>query len=255
MSAGRFAAISVLLMLAMAFAPMVADDSDAESTARMSDSRVLTATVKFIDGQVLRNDCVYFKVENAAGIAAMDALLKDHKGTVPKDDSGSLKDGDAIKIYYATKIDNIFGGFTIPIHVVNGTKIEDHSVLADLTSIVDSYSPGFFVKAGDEYTIRIVKAVDNYGKSVLCYYNDENGVYHDLSETYHGRMKKTTEFTFDTDSPSGADGRFYIDLVYESTGFSSPSGSATVFAALCAVVTVTIFCVLAYAGLKPKWSR
>ncbi len=247
--------VSVIILFAIAMAPAVADDSDAANTARMSDSYILTTTAKYVDGLIFREDCRYFKTTNTEGIAEMESLLEDHIGVLPEDDRSALSEGDVMKIYYATMSQSLLGGLNVPIHVRTATGIEDYSKMADLDKMVLPYSPGFFVKAGDRYSIRILEATDSYGKSVVCSYTDGDGVYHDLSETYSGRMKTTTEFVFDTDSPSGANGRFFVDLVYESTGFSSPSGSAAVFAALCASVTIAIFCILAYAGLKPKWSR
>jgi len=255
MNSKNIALVSVILMIAISFAPMLADDSAAESTARMSDSYVLTATTTFKEGTVFRDDCAYFRASNTEGIAAMDALLDDHEGVKPTDDSATLKNGETVKIYYATTNLSIFGGLSIPIEVKTQTGTDSYSVTADLEVIRSPYSPGFFVKAGDDYSIRIIKAVDDCGRDVQCYYEDEKGGYHDLSETYEGKMKKTKEFTFDTVPPVGADGRFYIDMTYESTGFSTPSGSAALFAGLCAAVTIAIFCILAYAGLKPRWSK
>jgi hypothetical protein len=255
MGSKNIALVSVILMMAISFAPMLADDSAADNTARMSDSYVLTATTTFREGTVFRDDCAYFKASNTEGIAAMNALLDDHKGAKPEDDSTTLRNGDTVKIYYATTTLNIFSGFSIPIQVKTQTGTDSYSVTADLDTLRSPYSPGFFVKAGDDFSVRIIKAVDDCGKDVQCYYKDENGGYHDLSETYEGTMKKTKEFTFDTVPPIGFDGRFYIDLTYESTGFSTPSGSAALFAGLCAAVTIAIFCILAYAGLKPRWSK
>ena len=255
MSSKSIALVSVILMMAISFAPMLADDSAAESTSRMSDSYVLTATTTFKEGTVFRDDCAYFRASNAEGLAAMDALLDKHEGVKPVDDSATLKNGEAMKIYYATTTLSIFSGFSIPIEVKTSTGTDSYSVTADLDTLRSPYSPGFFVKAGDSFSVRIIKAVDDCGKDVQCYYKDENGGYHDLSETYKGTMEKTKEFTFDTVPPVGSDGRFYIDLAYESTGFSTPSGSAALFAGLCAAVTIAIFCILAYAGLKPRWSK
>jgi len=253
MNARTIALVSVFLMLTISFAPVLSDDSDAVTNARMSDSYVYSATTDFIEGTQIRNDCLYYKSTNTAAIEAMDALLKDREGTIPEDDSDTLVDGESMKIYYATKTSFIFGGLSIPIRVVTDKTTESRNVTPD--EVIDPYSPGFFVKAGDDYSLRITQAVDNYGKNVKCYYNDRYGNSYDLSKTYSGSTNKTTEITISTNSPSGADGRFYIDLTYESSGFSAPSGSAALFAGLCAAVTIAIFCILAYAGLKPRWSK
>ena len=246
----RTAAImAVVLMAAVALVPVVADDSDAKDSARFCDSYILSTTYKWIDGTVVRDDCLYYKTSNTEAIDAFEKCMKDREGTLPEDDSRTLKAGDMVRIYYATKDISV----NVPISVKTPEGYEDRSQI--LSSMEMPYPPGLFVKAGDTFSIRINKAVDNYGKDVMCYVVD-NGTVYDLSETYTKTMKTTSEFTFETDSPSGGcNGRFYVDIQYEGSGFSEPSGSAALFAGICATVTIAIFCILAYAGLKPKWSK
>ena len=246
----RTAAImAAVLMAAVALVPAVADDSDARDSARFCDSYILSTTYKWIDGTVVRDDCLYYKTSNTEAIDAFEKCMKDREGTLPEDDSRTLKAGDMVRIYYATKDISV----NVPISVKTPEGYEDRSQI--LSSMEMPYPPGLFVKAGDTFSIRINKAVDNYGKDVMCYVVD-NGTVYDLSETYTKTMKTTSEFTFETDSPSGGcNGRFYVDIQYDSSGFSEPSGSAALFAGICAAVTIAIFCILAYAGLKPKWSK
>ncbi len=241
--------MAVILMAAVALVPAVADDSDARDSARFCDSYILSTTYKWIDGTVVRDDCLYYKTSNTEAIDAFEKCMKDREGTLPEDDSRTLKAGDMVRIYYATKDISV----NVPISVKTPEGYEDRSQI--LSSMEMPYPPGLFVKAGDTFSIRINKAVDNYGKDVMCYVVD-NGTVYDLSETYTKTMKTTSEFTFETDSPSGGcNGRFYVDIQYDSSGFSEPSGSAALFAGICAAVTIAIFCILAYAGLKPKWSK
>lgn len=241
--------MAVILMAAVALVPIVADDSDAKDSARFCDSYILSTTYKWIDGTVVRDDCLYYKTSNTEAIDAFEKCIKDREGTLPEDDSRTLKAGDIVRIYYATKDISV----NVPISVKTPEGYEDRSQI--ISSMEMPYPPGLFVKAGDTFSIRIDKAVDNYGKDVMCYVVD-NGTVYDLSETYTKTMKTTSEFTFETDSPSGGcNGRFYVDIQYESSGFSEPSGSAALFAGICAAVTIAIFCILAYAGLKPKWSK
>jgi hypothetical protein len=241
--------MAVILMAAVALVPVVADDSDAKDSARFCDSYILSTTYKWIDGTVVRDDCLYYKTSNTEAIDAFEKCMKDREGTLPEDDSRTLKAGDMVRIYYATKDISV----NVPISVKTPEGYEDRSQI--LSSMEMPYPPGLFVKAGDTFSIRINKAVDNYGKDVTCYVVD-NGTVYDLSETYTKTMKTTSEFTFETDSPSGGcNGRFYVDIQYDGSGFSEPSGSAALFAGICAAVTIAIFCILAYAGLKPKWSK
>ncbi len=241
--------MAAVLMAAVALVPVVADDSDAKDSARFCDSYILSTTYKWIDGTVVRDDCLYYKTSNTEAIDAFEKCMKDREGTLPEDDSRTLKAGDMVRIYYATKDISV----NVPISVKTPEGYEDRSQI--LSSMEMPYPPGLFVKAGDTFSIRINKAVDNYGKDVTCYVVD-NGTVYDLSETYTKTMKTTSEFTFETDSPSGGcNGRFYVDIQYDGSGFSEPSGSAALFAGICAAVTIAIFCILAYAGLKPKWSK
>ncbi|MBO4568565.1 MAG: hypothetical protein J5674_01060 [Candidatus Methanomethylophilaceae archaeon] len=242
------AIVATMLMVVITVVPLASDDSDATDSTRFSDSYILQTTYKWADGTVVRNDCLYYKESNTEAIAAFEKCIEDRAGTLPADDSKTLKAGEMVRIYYATKSIAV----EVPITVRTAGGTEDKSQM--FTGLVYPYPPGMFVKAGDSFTIQITKAVDNYGKDVICYVND-GGVIYDLSEPYTKTMKTTSEFKFDTDSPSGADGRFYIDIEYEASGFSVPSGSAALFAGICAAVTIAIFCILAYAGMKPKWAK
>ena len=242
------AIVAAILMAAVALVPVMADDSDARDSARFCDSYILSTTYRWVDGTIVEPDCLYYKTTNEEAIDAFEECMEEREGTLPADDSKTLKAGDMVKIYYATKE----LGINVPIYVRTATGIEDRSqIFSDLKM---PYPPGLVVKAGDTFSIRIDKAVDNYGKAVRCYVVD-NGIVYDLSETYSKTMKTTSEFSFETDNPAGADGRFYVDIQYEGSGFSEPSGSAALFAGICAAVTIAIFCILAYAGLKPKWSK
>ena len=129
------------------------------------------------------------------------------------------------------------------------------------------------VKAGDRFTFKAVAAVDNYGHSdIICYLvedgkyvflgpglgdippefqNNPNIVYNDK---YVGTATKTSEFKFQTLSPSGPT-CFYVDVTYEGSGFSTPGGSSTVFAVLCAIITVGVLALLFIAGRGPNWSK
>ena len=241
--------LAVVLMAAVALVPVVADDSDARDSARFCDSYIMSTTYKWVDGTVIRADCLYYRTSNTEAIDAFEKCIEEREGTLPADDSKTLKAGDMVKIYYASKELNL----NVPIAVRTAEGLEDRSQI--FNDMKMPYPPGLFVKAGDTFSIRIDKAVDNYGKDVLCYVVD-NGTVYDLSETYTQTMQTTSEFTFETDSPSGnCNGRFYVDIQYEGSGFSEPSGSAALFAGICAAVTIAIFCILAYAGLKPKWSK
>ncbi len=242
------AIVAAILMAAVALVPVMADDSDAKDSARFCDSYILSTTYRWVDETIIRADCLYYKTTNEEAIEAFEECMEKREGALPADDSKTLKAGDMVKIYYATKE----LGINVPITVRTASGLEDRSQI--FSDLMMPYPPGLFVKAGDTFSIRIDKAVDNYGKNVLCYVVDDGTVY-DLSETYTKTMKTTSEFSFETDKPSGADGRFYVEIQYEGSGFSEPSGSAALFAGICATVTIAIFCILAYAGLKPKWSK
>lgn len=49
--------------------------------------------------------------------------------------------------------------------------------------------------------------------------------------------------------------KLYADSTYEISGISEPNGSATAYFVFCAIVTVLVLAILAYAALKPKWSK
>ena len=47
----------------------------------------------------------------------------------------------------------------------------------------------------------------------------------------------------------------YVEINYDVEGVSTPNGSATVYIAICAAITIIVFAVLVLASIKPKWSK
>ena len=123
----RTAAImAAVLMAAVALVPAVADDSDARDSARFCDSYILSTTYKWIDGTVVRDDCLYYKTSNTEAIDAFEKCIKDREGTLPEDDSRTLKAGDMVRIYYATKDISV----NVPISVKTPEGYEDRSQIS-----------------------------------------------------------------------------------------------------------------------------
>ncbi len=196
---------------------------------------------------------LFFRETSRDKLSQMDRILDgDHKGEVPEEDTG-FRTGEPIRIYYIS--DSIF--FYIPLKYTDekGTV----QVLPD--KFYFPWGADFLVKAGDSFSFCVTKATDNNGKEVCCYvenpydlhyYDFEDGKW--VSKTYRGSVKTTQEFTFRTESYDRSP-MIYVDVTYVESGFSQPEGSSVLYAALFASVTVLIFAVLAYASLKPKWSR
>ncbi len=186
---------------------------------------------------------LFYKLSSADKLARWDDYFQTHEGTIPEEDS-EFRAGEMVRVYYVT----YSFGFTVPI------KRGDTITSEFPENFHGPYDADFLIKVGDSFSFRVTRAVDNYGKDVLCYVEDSDGQVHDLSEGYSGRMKKTDNFTFSTKSLEGP-ASIYVDVDYVEEGFSHASGSAALYAGICAAVTIAIFGILAYAGMKPRWAK
>lgn len=244
MGGRQFAVLVAVAFLAVAVIPAMADASEAEAgSTRVSSTTVLWVDVPYTDDLQKMDNELFYKLSSTDKIARWNDYFQTHEGTIPEEDA-DFQAGETIRVYYVT----YSFGITVPIK--RGDTIT--SVFPD--NLYGSYGADFLVKVGGSYSFRVTKAVDNYGNDVFCYVEDSDGQVHDLSEGYSGNMKKTEYFDFSTKSLNGP-ASIYVDVDYVEEGFSHASGSAALYAGICAAVTIAIFGILAYAGMKPRWAK
>ena len=121
------------------------------------------------------------------------------------------------------------------------------------TKILDPYGGvSFFVRAGDTLEITVNSLTLSNGTNTPRAYIsvDYDQVY--LNPSFSHRYTKSTEINMDFDYIYYA---VYVEINYDVEGVSTPNGSATVYIAICAAITIIVFAVLVLASIKPKWSK
>ena len=121
------------------------------------------------------------------------------------------------------------------------------------TKILDPYGGvSFFVRAGDTLEITVNSLTLSNGTNTPRAYIsvDYDQVY--LNPSFSHRYTTSTEVNMDFDYIYSA---VYVDINYDVEGISTPNGSATVYIAICAAITIIVFAILVLASIKPKWSK
>ncbi len=248
---GKIAAlVAVAVFGLVCLAPMVADDSSAETYER----RVSTTYVYQADFEIVNtgdlDDTYLYMIDGSLNHAAMEAYLKDPRNTAPPtgDDRSQLRNniGETVHVYKATSWNNelIYYGDDM----VSGTlRLEPYNI-SDL----------FKGDVEDVVKLKINSVTDNTGKELEdeYLYIYTRGLSESYSIIYVG---KTVKYVI------GEDSSFFIRPEWSSTTLCynldfdleilKPSGSATAFMAACFVISAITIALLAFGALKPKWSK
>lgn len=241
---------AIAITALMLTAPLLISTVDAESnTIRMSDTYVDYSMFPYKTGMILDSaSYIYLKADNPHLKATIDYVMgKDVDISVSyenDDRKAEFKPGEDLYVFRSgSRLDPVITIF------VEG---DDEPYTSSPLAIRAPYSGGLFVKAGDNYSIKVSSAVDNYGDSVQCYIiRDNTQIF--LDETYHGYSSITTEFKMNTMKVGPTS--YYVDVTYDAEGFSTPNGSPMMFVAICSAITIGVMLLMFYAGLRPKWSR
>lgn len=243
------AAVAVMAMLALMFVPITADPADADTgSARMSRAYVYHAQLE-IEGQFsgFYGSNLYF-IEGSDNDRAMDAYLTDHSVSVTEDDRDTIPLESATSDSMTINVYALEYGYTDDPIYINGYTSQTELVLEPYGELT------FFAKAGDTFRFSTQVCRSNFGEDAnLSYYNQMTGEYQysDRNGGIEVHCAGSTAFVFE--APSAYD--LYYDVTYTVTGASTPNGSATLYFAVCAVITVLVLAILVLAGLKPKWSK
>ena len=255
MRAGYVAMAVVVVMMAACVVPVVADELDAADSLRMSDKYVLYAqfekeakdewyyewyydnTLYFIDGSPEDQEMKRY-IEDPYGVSITD----DQREAVEAAPAGTLINVYELSTYY----------YDFDVQTVNYNDQEIPGV-----KVMDpSGSMSFFVKAGDTITLTIHDIEQSYvGSNVMS--EIEASVYvdyqtHTIDPTFSHQYDVSTEMSVDFNNTYNA---VYWEVSYDVSGISEPNGSATLYIAICAVITVLVLALLVYAGIKPKWAK
>lgn len=241
--------VTVIVLAAVVIAPVASSDSDADNATgneRFSKYHLMLAQVEVKTGDYINpSSSLYIFEDGSYQDRRMDSYIRDH-------DSVDIRDGEfqewttvmqdmTLNVYYMSASGND------PVYF-NGQRYSGTSVLEPYGN--DSVS--FFVLAGDTFKIAIANVSNHGDRSNLSL--ERNGYSNSIeSGFYEYDVTSPTNFIYSAYSYSSSN--LYYEIQYSASGFSTPSGSPTMYFVICAVVTFAVLAVLAYAGLKPKWSK
>lgn len=248
----RIAAVVVLAVLALTLVPMTADSADADTgSTRMSSAYVYYAQVE-IDAQLsgFNGSYLYF-IDGSENDRTMDAYLADpdHSVSVTEDDRERI----VTESWNATSM-------TLNIYTMEYNRYDDNPIYIngyreDTELVLEPYGElEFFVKAGDTFSFSTQVCRSNTGQDDYFYYYDSmTGEYQYSNRDGGIEIHCASSMSFIFGAPSSNE--LYYDVTYTATGASIPNGSATLYFAVCVVITVLVLAILVLAGLKPKWSK
>ncbi len=244
------ASIAVAIMMSVCIAPANAADSDGSTTIRCTDGDLYEGTFEKNAGYYLYyygGQTMYF-IEGSENHEKMKQYVADPtnpKSKVEQDDMSTLR----VNTWHGT-----VHVYTWKYGAHDGSNdvastSDEKRISVDLKKVMDSFGKlSFFIKAGD--TIKIdITATNSEGNDAKPYYIDPE--YNRVFLTSYEKEFKTSynmviQFY---------EGGLYQDVTYSVSGISQPNGSATAYFVFCAIVTVLVLAILAYAALKPKWSK
>lgn len=256
MSARNLAVTIVMIMLAVCIAPLIADGSDGVSETRISQNYVIYAQFEKQSApdewyqEWYDSNTLYF-IDGSEADLLMKRYIDDPFSVRISGDQRESVDnapaGTKINVYYLTSYYNeYYSDYTI---YYNNQEAKGNKVLDPYNEMM------FFVKAGDTLRITInsitpVYPTETQTSSPIAYiYTDRQ---YTINPTLTLEFKTSSEISVQFDNTYNT---LYVDVDYTVSGVSTPNGSATVYIAICAVITVLVLALLVFAGIKPKWSK
>ncbi|TQS85477.1 MAG: hypothetical protein A3208_02935 [Candidatus Methanoprimaticola hominis] len=251
MNGRKMVLIAVAIMGLVCFAPLIAEDSSAETVdTRISSMYVFEAktTIRADAIPAERDYFTYYMIEGGSNWKGMTEYLKDPQNSpgVNGDDFGVLKDnvGKTVHLYgmrnYSDNEYLWFGNYSFP-----------------CTKVLDPYNiPRIVADKDDVVRIEVGSATSNEGV-------ERDGVYlyrHGTDSGYdYLFLDRAYRFVWsDGDSysirPTWSDDQLYWDLEYD-VEVRSPNGSATAFAAVCMIISALTIITMVVAVMKPRWAK
>ena len=244
---GKMMAILTIAILGIVTVPVSMDGYEGSvTTVSMCDKYLCVTTVDWDPQYRLDDNYYYFNVGSANDLL-MDKYVEDQKVPVLRDDRENLS--GKVHIYLQSTYP------TTNIAIWNGSWDRVQTLFC--STAVEPFNNSFFVKAGDTFRIQVFNIKDRYGTAARAQIRDANYEYHDLDQEYVETSNKSKEINIEI-MPRGTENSllpYYYTAIYEASGYSEPNGSATMFIAICAMVTIIALGLLILSGMKPKWSK
>ena len=241
MRTNSFAAIiAVAIMMAVCVVPAMCDDYDGATTQRTSNYDIYEGKFWKEPNTYLGYIYNYYFKEDSDNHKAMKAYIADPlNNNVTSDDNDSTMGSYSGWVYvYVTR--NYEG--------TNNVRVA-YDYYCDLHKVLDAYGKlTFFVKAGQTVKMSI-ESISDEGEDAKPYIYPTTGQEY-LSTNFEKHFTASFNMLVYFDNA-----KLYADSTYEISGISEPNGSATAYFVFCAIVTVLVLAILAYAALKPKWSK
>lgn len=251
MNGRKMALIAVAIMGMVCFAPLIAEDSSAETVdTRISSMYVYEAktTIRADEIPMERDYLTYYMIEGGSNWKAMTEYLKNPQNSpgVKGDDFGVLKDniGKIVHLYGMRNHGDDeylwFGNYSLP-----------------CTKVLDPYNiPAIDAKTNDIVTFMIISATSNEGQKSKHFDLYRHGTDSDYEYLGVGNVAKYVWSEGDSYSigTGWSNEQLYWDLEYD-VEVDSPNGSATTFAAVCIIISALTIITMVVAVMKPKWSK
>ena len=250
---GKIAAlVAVAVFGLVCLAPMVADDSSAETyKVRVSSMYIYQADFEIVVGYSELNEYCLYMIDGSDNHAAMLEYIKNPQTAAPPAD-----DDSAQLIYHPGETVHVYR----PYSWGDGVSVYYGGEVKEMTICLNPYNVANLFKGDveDIVKLRINSITDSAGKEI-----ERNGTYiypRGTSEMYsYVNIGTTTKFVIEKDSSffirpewNGSSLYYNIDMDLE---ILKPNGSATTFMAVCFVISAITIALLAYGALKPKWSK
>ena len=247
----KMMSLLIVAVLGLTLIPVCAEQSDADTnTVNMCSKNLCMATIQWDDKYMIPSLDRYGFNAGSENEKKMLEYIETHENPVLRDDRNNLKGEVHIYVldYYKTSYIGIF------------TKDFSERITLEAKCVLDAYNNSFFVKAGDRFSFHAISAIDMYGRDANAYIDDIDYRSVDVvTDTYVEDVKKSKEIPVILYSNGGGE-EYYLEsycftVSYQASGYSEPNGSATVFIAICAIVTVLGLGLLILSSMKPKWSK
>ncbi len=255
MNTRNLSVIVIAIMLTACVVPMAIDESDGATHTRISQNYVIYAQFEKQEAydewyhEWYNTDYLYF-IDGSDLDNQMKRYIEDPLNVNIDDDQREAVEnaptGTKINVYALTSYYSDYSGYTIGYNDQSkeGTKLLDP--FNDMT---------FFVKAGDTLRLTIDSMTPMYTTEMQT---EPPRAYVYTDRHYDIDPSLTLEFTKSSEISVQFENTYctlYVDVVYDVSGISTPNGSATVYIAICAAITVLVLALLVMAGRKPKWSK
>ena len=240
-----FAAVAVLVMGIVCLAPVVSDDSSAESgTCRISESYMVKAEFTIDSIQSSRDYHTLYMVDGSDNHKAIEAYLKD-----PQNASFDMKDDfDDLKNHPLE---------TLWVYEYGDSKtsyLSYGSQWAEATLVLKPFNleKRIVGDAHDVIKMKIKSLVGNDGTKFddFYFYKNDDRSWYMTGTTFSFEVEADTEYRATTRNGNA----LYYTVEYD-LDISKPNGSPNAFAAICIAISALTIALLVAAALKPKWSK